>query len=174
MVITGIELFWTLWGHHSEKSGIFSHAPRCGSTESGCEISVPWWLILADLGKMTSVWSRDRDTGDTSEHKVDRLAHLHKNLRWSLRTHSSKISYSLLLKGHISRQHDKSTPFNLKQTLRFKVYDMICLKRDGQNLWCDHRRFEPASQCCPLIAVHTQQTWDIELLDESWTTVYDV
>ena len=46
----------------------FSHAPRCGSTESGCEISVPWWLILADQGKMTSVWSRDRDTGDTSEH----------------------------------------------------------------------------------------------------------
>ena len=45
----------------------FSHAPRCGSTESGCEISVPWWLILADRGKMTSVWSRDRDTGDTSE-----------------------------------------------------------------------------------------------------------
>ena len=45
----------------------FSHAPRCGSTESGCEISVPWWLILADQGKMTSVWSRDRDTGDTSE-----------------------------------------------------------------------------------------------------------
>ena len=45
----------------------FSHAPRCGSTESGCEISVPWWLILADQGRMTSVWSRDRDTGDTSE-----------------------------------------------------------------------------------------------------------
>ena len=45
----------------------FSHAPRCGSTESGCEISIPWWLILADQGKMTSVWSRDRDTGDTSE-----------------------------------------------------------------------------------------------------------
>ena len=45
----------------------FSHAPGCGSTESGCEISVPWWLILADRGKMTSVWSRDRDTGDTSE-----------------------------------------------------------------------------------------------------------
>ena len=45
----------------------FSHAPRCGSTESGCEISVPWWLILADRGKMTSVWSRDRDTGDMSE-----------------------------------------------------------------------------------------------------------
>ena len=49
------------------KKRAFSHAPRCGSTESGCEISVPWWLILADLGKMTSVWSRDRDTGDTSE-----------------------------------------------------------------------------------------------------------
>ena len=49
------------------KKPAFSHAPRCGSTESGCEISVPWWLILADLGKMTSVWSRDRDTGDTSE-----------------------------------------------------------------------------------------------------------
>ena len=45
----------------------FSHAPRCGSTESGCEISVPWWLISADRGKMTSVWSWDRDTGDTSE-----------------------------------------------------------------------------------------------------------
>ena len=45
----------------------FSHTPRCGSTESGCEISVPWWWILADLGKMTSVWSRERDTGDTSE-----------------------------------------------------------------------------------------------------------
>ena len=25
-----------------------SHASRCGSTESGCEISVPWCLILAD------------------------------------------------------------------------------------------------------------------------------
>ena len=49
------------------KKRAFSHAPRCGSTESGCEISVPWWLILADLAKMTSVWSRDRDTGDTSE-----------------------------------------------------------------------------------------------------------
>ena len=49
------------------KKRAFSHAPRCGSTESGCEISIPWWLILADLGKMTSVWSRDRDTGDTSE-----------------------------------------------------------------------------------------------------------
>ena len=49
------------------KKRVFSHAPRCGSTESGCEISVPWWLILADRGKMTSVWSRDRDTGDTSE-----------------------------------------------------------------------------------------------------------
>ena len=29
----------------------FSHAPRCGSTENGCEISVPWWLILADRGR---------------------------------------------------------------------------------------------------------------------------
>ena len=49
----------------------FSHAPRCGSTESGCEISDPWWWILADRGKMTCVWSRDRDTGDTSEiHRV--------------------------------------------------------------------------------------------------------
>ena len=52
------------------KKRAFSHAPRCGSTESGCEISVPWWLILADLGKRTSVWSRDRDTGDTSEGAV--------------------------------------------------------------------------------------------------------
>ena len=50
------------------KKRAFSHAPGCGSTESGCEISVPWWLILADLGKTTSVWSRDRDTGDTSEY----------------------------------------------------------------------------------------------------------
>ena len=48
------------------KKRAFSPAPRCGSTESGCEISVPWWLILADRGKMTSVWSRDRDTGDTN------------------------------------------------------------------------------------------------------------
>ena len=45
----------------------FPQAPRCGSAESGCEISVLWWLILADRGKMTIVWSRDRDTGDTSE-----------------------------------------------------------------------------------------------------------
>ena len=50
----------------------FSQAARCGSTESGCEISVPWWLILADRGKMTSVWSRDRDTGDTSEVSIPR------------------------------------------------------------------------------------------------------
>ena len=57
------------------KKRAFSHAPRCGSTESGCEISVPWWLILADLGKMTSVWSRDRDTGDTSE-TLNHAAHI--------------------------------------------------------------------------------------------------
>ena len=60
----------------------FPHALRCGSTESGCEISVPWWLILADRGKMTSVWIRDRDTGDTSE--GDTLPPATSGLVWEL------------------------------------------------------------------------------------------
>ena len=45
----------------------FSHAFRRVSTESGFEISDPWWWILADLEMITSVWSRERDTGDKSE-----------------------------------------------------------------------------------------------------------
>ena len=47
---------------------VILHSERPSFRKSGCEISVPWWWIWADRGMITSVWSRDRDTGDTSEH----------------------------------------------------------------------------------------------------------
>ena len=62
------------------KKRVFSHASRRGSTESSCEISDPWWWLLADLGMITGVWetlvTRVKSVGWIA---ILRLHHTHKN-----------------------------------------------------------------------------------------------
>ena len=94
----------------------FSHAPRCGSTESGCEISVPWWWILADLGKMTSVWSRERDTGDTSEPFLNNWEQFSQRQKWGaeLIRDVKRWRHAWLVIIHVHVAEDVLHDFNCK------------------------------------------------------------